>query len=538
MEKMDYIIAKKIVESYKYGDTTQMYEKARHIAENIKQHTPLVYQQSDTSLFDMYRKRVKRIRESMGKEEVIIKATDSENTEYIFPNPFFQIFQYGEDEIIDFLKAFIEESDYYDNSIEYDKTNRKAKSNIDKIDLDKKDLFVLNVLCSNKQLLKFSDFRNVNSDFYVHYNEERYIIKFTALDLATLKYDRVKIPFENKIVERYKIGKNSEDNVEIRYVMALAVTWLIKCNTQKNSKKISGVPWGFISEYRKFWRLWLWIIMQTFYYIMKNKSKECNIINFDKLADALSNLGNIVDKKFADIESMNKAQDIYKGFYMYICMLKIRDEIVKEAEIYINMFTPKSGNVHYELSEEQRFICENGDYKEWVQGKDEMALKKYFEIGPDSVSRKNYKNHILFCRKFIEIYNSVADRQLDINDIKTLRAVYRALYVDKIKYDRKSLYTMAKDLIDSSSHTKVYTHHYALGCVISTELLTEYYRGEDIVKARNDLVKNIYTIALKVFYKDCPCIGGTQEDFRKAMDALEYYFIMTVDAIYGCLYDV
>lgn len=318
----------------------------------------------------------------------------------------------------------------------------------------------------------------------------------------------------------------------IRYVIILAMIWLNICRGIKCNKLFKDIPWGEKGRFRLLWKLWMWIWTQTIYYLLQEKIEKVDDGDIDKLKTKMKELEKDIDVSSI---SMNKSAEIFQGYFMYIFLLMVRDETIKDAELQQNWFT-KEGNKHYSLPDELCFMKNAHEPKGWVKSINETDKQKYFDFGDEKCSKQTFKSRILFCKEFIKVYNRRAVRSLDFNDLRTQRAIYRAFYVDKVKINRRALVTIAKNIINKDRYEGIGTEHDLLGNVISSELLTEYYQGDRILKIKNDVILLIYSIGLKVFYRYFPCLDENEKDFQEALDKLEYYFIETIDTIYESFY--
>lgn len=537
MEKTDYGIAKKLVEFYKYGDINKMNEKAKCVAYEVRESGASKIEESDKPLFDEFSKRIKRIRESFEKNTGKLMSENSDNMDNIFPSPIFQIFQYSESQIVDFLKAYIEESNYWNEFDKDGKSNRKSKYMYDtKVDLDKQFEFVFQVL-NKKQGIKFKEFNEIDDKFFEYYNQERENFKIISIKRIKGKLDILKGLLDKEVLKKYENLGETNTEKKFKYIMGLAIEWLNRCQYAKRDMAFVNVPWDYMGKYRMFWRLWLWIFLQTVQYIMLERVNNFKESNLNKLFDKLKVMEKGINNEFAELESMNKNYDIYKGYFMYNYLLRIRDETVEDIEIQRIIFDEKSGNKHYPLSDKFCFVDKDNQEKKWVQAMNKECQQQMFDIGLNKCkNQKTFQSRIFFCKDFVNQYNRMAGRNLCINDMKTLRAVYRALYVDKISYNRNTLYSMAKKIIQDEDCDRKQTYHYIVGNVISAELLTEYNKGEFLLKFKIKLLECIYKIALNVFYKYCPCMGGNFKEFLNAIEVLEDYFNRTIKVIYECLY--
>ncbi len=483
----------------------------------------------EEAVVDYFEKGVKRIVEAFRKDTTELEVGKTKDSCNILPKPMFDILEYDITACVRFLMAYFEESDRLciKNGVEV--SNRKAKYVFDyKVDLDKNYEFVYKVLGPN--FVKQQRVDVINRNFYESYSELRSWISGKAIkdfDSSDSCY-----LIKSKLFMRYESTIENDGQSYAGYVIKLAMLWLYFCREVRCGRLIENIPWEEKGAFRLLWKLWMWIWMQTIQYLMLVKIEKIDDGDLYKLKDSIRKLEKEID---ATPISMNKSAEIFQGYFMYNFLLMVRDETIKDAELQQNLFT-KEGNKHYSLSDELCFMQNGRELKEWVKSINETDKQKYFDFGDEKCSKQTFKSRISFCKEFVAVYNYRAGRKLDFNDLRTQRAIYRAFYVDKVKINRRALVTIAKNIINKDRYEGIGTEHDLLGNVISSELLTEYYQGERILKIKNDAILLIYSIGLKVFYRYFPCLEENEKDFQEALDKLEYYFIETIDMIYECFY--
>ena len=536
MKRNIYAIARKLMEVYRDGDINQMSEKAKNVANNMKFFESRDGNSSIVAELDYFRKRVRSIIRHFENDSKKLQIEHAKMDAQA-PNPIFHIFEYDEQEIVDFLKAHIEETEWSakkdkskPRANKKNKSNRKANSmSYDKIDIDKKYDFAYEVLkhgiLSPEKLDKISK----NFDSYYNYVRE-HIQRSVICDFCNIDLN---MP-DNKIFGRFEGRLHLVSNLNIEYTVKVNLAWISNATGVKDGRALQDAPFAYVGKFWILWKLWLWSCLQTIQHVLLEKIDFISEPDLDQLRNRINTINDDIDARTPD--PLNKGKHIFEGYFMYNFLLMIRDQTIKDAEISYEIFTIK-GNEHYKIPEELQFVNKSNTNKKWVQRMGIVSMWQAFEMGEPKCTQETFFERISFCKVFIQKYNGKAGRHLDANDIKTLRAIYRAFFVDKIMYDRKKIYTMAKMLIDNNDYSGMYTYHYIVGNVISSELLEEYYHGDRILEIRNDVMLRIYIIALKVFYKYCPTLGGDQENLLKSVDILENYYIETINAIYDCLYD-
>lgn len=480
------------------------------------------------AVVDYFEKRVKRTIEAFrkGTTESNIEKVDSSN---ILPKPVFDLLEYDKMACVRFLMAYLEESDRLDEKNGKEVSNRKAKYVYDhKVDLDKNYDFIYRVL--EQGFIKPGKMAVINRNFYETYNKLRCRIIGKAIkdfDSGDKYY-----LINSKLYMRYVGIIENEGQINVKYVIRLAMLWLNFCKEIKSGRLIEDIPWGEKGGFRLLWKLWMWICMQTVCYILLEEIEKIDTGDLYKLKARMGKLEQEIDEKTI---SMNKSDEIFRGYFGYNFLLMVRDETIKDAELQQSLLTNEE-NKHYNLPDELCFVKNGNKLKEWAKSINETDKQKYFDFGDKKCTTQTFKKHISFCEEFVTVYNHRTGRSLNFNNLMTQRAVYRAFYVDKVKINRRDLVTIAKKIINEDKYEGIFTEHDLLGNVISSELLTEYYQGERILKIKNDIVLSIYSIGLKAFYRYFPCLEKNEKDFVEALDNLEFYFIETIDAIYENFY--
>lgn len=505
------------------------------IAENIKLIIDRVENErnidgidKDEAILDFFEKRIQRTVEAFTKNTTELNIGKTIDSSYILPKPSFDILKYDKRACVDFLVAYFEESDCLSEKDDKKVSNRKAKYLYDyKVDLDKKYDFIYKVL--GHSFFKPASLVKINDNFNRMYCEVRLWIFDKAQEY--LESNNINYPPESKLYMWYEKIMDNEEYNYTRYIILLALIWLAICNGIKSNMLFKDMPWAEKGKFRLLWKLWMWTWMQTIQYLLLEKIEKIDDESLNRLKARMEELEKEIDDEKI---SMNKSNEIFPGYFMYNFLLIVRDETIKDLQLQQSLST--KGNKHFNIPDELCFMQSGNRPKEWVKNINEADKQKYFNFGDKKCSTQTFKSRISFCKEFVEAYNCRTMRQLDFNDLKTQRAVYRAFYVDKIKINRRDLSTIAKNIISKNSYEGIFTEHDLLGNVISSEVLTEYYQGERILKIKNDFISLIYSIGLKVFYKYFPCFEKNEKNFLESLDKLEFYFTETIVAIYESFY--
>lgn len=484
---------------------------------------------------DYFYKRINNINETF----MINKITIDKNPDIIMPRPIFNIFQYDDCSLIKLLGILIE------NNIK--EKNRKDKHNLyKKIDIDKDSSEVIDIVnkISDKE---YRTFEYIKSNYEIsnleilwsHLNK---VVKYeyaTEISYYNIEYRPEDINLEMKTTTYTKVWEDCFRNVIKDFKKGYD-------NQYMQLQIIS--PLYPIITYKIIWNLWIRIINKIFQQICIHYYKKEESIN--SLIDTLNLLVQEIEK---DKEMVQKEKDIADGYYKYYYMLEISSVLDMEL-ICLNFINKKDYMV---LREEDLFVDEKNNIKEEFLDIDKIKideLNRLFNVGEKCPKKDTFETRLKFCKDFIPIYNILAHRNIKENNIINLRAVYRALFINKITYKRLKTYGIAKKIIELFEKTKKYNtnnpdnpdnrenmyknilndiyredinlkkHHFILGNAISNAILLEQIYGYNTMKFKCRFLEIFYKLALLIFYRDCPRMDAGQEEIKNALNNIEYNF--------------
>lgn len=528
-----YDIAKELVNIYLQMDRNDMTPEQEMIINDLETCSDNDDGRRNGKV-DYFYKRINNI----NKTFMLNETTIDKDPEIIMPRPVFDIFKYDDSGLINFFKVLIE-SNIKEN-------NRKDKHNLyKKTDIDKDSSEVIDIInkISDK---KYKTFEYIESNYEIDNLEGLWLYldeyvdskwKDRILDcflknplgntnykfIATVYTETWKYCFKNFI----KDFKNGNDNLHIKFQ--------------------DSNPLYPIIEYKIIWNLWIRIINRIFQQICIRYYKKEDSIN--NLIDTLNLL---IQEAETDRGMMQKEKSIADGYYKYYYMLEISSKLNMEL-ICLNFINKE--NIF--LREEDLFVDEKNEIKTEFSNIDEVEineLNKLFNVGQKCTKKNTFETRLKFCKDFIPIYNNLAYRKIKENDIRNLRAVYRALFINKITYKRLSTYGIAKKIIELFEKTKEYNtntldspdkreiihknilndiykedinlkkHHFILGNAISNAILSEQIYGYNTMKSKCGFLEVFYKLALLIFYRDCPGMDASQEEVINALNKIEYNF--------------
>jgi len=470
--------------------------------------------------------------------------TIDKDSDIIMPRPTFDIFKYDDSSLINFLKILIEDS-MKDN-------NRKNNYNLyKKISVDKDNSHIIKII--NKMLGKeYKSFEYIKSNYEIN-----------GLRLLwSILYDKVcweyscYISYYNMICKQ----KNINNKKEKSKFMAKVYTniWanyfgkmIRNCKNEGDDSYIQfddDDPLFSIIRYKIIWNLWIRITNKVFQYICIHCCKKEESIN-----GLIDELNLLIQEAEKDKGKEKHEENIADGYYKYYYMLETSS--ILNMELIGLDFINRKGSIF--LREEDLFVDEeNNIKKEFTDiNKIEISkLNKLFNSGRDCTKNETFKKNIEYCKKFISIYNRIAGRNIPENNIKNLRAVYRALFVNKTPWKKLNTHNISKKIIDLYEKEKEHNtinagnpdmreaiykntwndmhkedahlneHNYILGNAISNAILLEQIYGYNTIKAKCKFIEVFYKLALLIFYRDCPGMDASNKDIVCALNKIEYNF--------------
>lgn len=541
------IIAKKLCDIYMSMDEYKITEIQKIIKKDIE-FKEIHISEGHNPRLEYFIKRINNIHKIFMQEENII----AKKPDLIVPKPVFNMFEYTDDEIIKFLMAYIEKIT----------SDRKTKYNSNtKIDIDNDYEIAIEIINS----ISYTKYENLEDIDAIYYYIDLSILwntlnsRNTVINEHIFKYNNTfnKHSILNSLLKKYYYNNQSNTPRGLvsatmfnYYLISLIYGDNIFCNSNVNN------PMKFIVQYRIIWTLFIRVIYQNFQYSCKNGI--INAENFTIIIEKLKALtGEIENNK--DIKEIE--EDLYDGFYKYNYYLKASNinnmELICLHDIHQNEYTF--------IKDEDLFFDENNNLKKEYNNMKNIkpeTLNKLFNSGKKSVKNETFNNNIKYCEEFIPIYNHLANRRLELDKISTMRAVYRALFVNKINHNRQTSYTISKKIItlndkimesqrdgaDTTSDVNVtfknakndarninktiFEDNFMLGSSISNEMMLEYPNGYNILCQKYEFMCVFNRLALFIFYKNCPSMYTHSNELIDASKKIKYYFEQVMKILY------
>ena len=459
--------------------------KAKEIVNVLSSMKDDEYSESNEKRMDFFRKKIQKIIKAFNETDMKVDKKIISN----FPVPSFNVLSYDDEKVFLFIKAFLEEQSPEWGKIE--NPNRKAKDNYEKkIDLQKDYVFINNILTH----LTGDEFNLGNDEKYDKlYNDFRTSILDGALAYIKALEDELKD--KSDINKEY--DKNSRKKVQYVRLSRRVEELCMEFADSAWDESFKNTPPGY--GFRCMIQLFNWGIIQTMQYLWMADRIGVSKENLNKVIDKLSGL----ERKCKELINEDKKNgDMYKEYYVHNLILMIRDELVQELECMKVM--AEEGKCH-EIPEKYSFAKKNDELNTDWKKLATVQQMEMFNIGVENCEMKTFRKRYQFCEEFIEKYNLEANRKLDAKDAKTLRAVYKTFYIDKLVYDRKQLKTIAREMIQGKPPTKKL--HWILGTTISTQLMLEYTNGQVIFEFKYKLIEILYRISMYMLIKFCPYPG-------------------------------
>jgi hypothetical protein len=395
---------------------------------------------------------------------------------------------YDEESLFQFFKAYIEEQtpQQGEDSVNINRENKSKYEN--KVNVERDNIFVCNVIKHKASNVQYDE-----NSFAKLYNKFRANLKDRCMK------DIKKENFEDILLEHSKM-RISAGNIQWvknnwskfgpygKYVFLLEIYYLEYMDDMVFKTYKMNLSYAF----RVAWKLWTWICIQAMDCLWRDAEYSISDERVEVMLKELEEQILLLENSRVD----RKTKDIFDDYYLHNLYLIIRDDLAQELEAICILSESTQGFSceikHYPLSEKYLFAND--------EDMDKKTMKEKFCIGCKDCDMETFTSRIAFCKEFIDIYNAEANRNLDYESNKTLRAVYRALYIDEISYKRQKLFTIAKKITMEPK----WTEHYILGSIISTLLMTEYPNGEKYIEVRKKCTHVLYRIAFKMFIDFCP----------------------------------
>lgn len=542
-----YNIAKELVNFYSQIDKNEITPEQQTIINELETCS---YNDDGrrNGKIDYFFKRINNINTTFMLSENII----DKNPDIIMPRPVFDIFKYDNSSLIGFLKVLIE------NSMKDNK--RKDKHNFyKKIDVDKDNSDIINIISkiSDKE---YNSFEYIKSNYDINNLEKLWSEIFCEV---INKYRDKKLSYDKKCELENICNKRKKLKA---YVIMYTRTWndcfkkIIKDFQDGNDGKyiqLKGhnamLP---VIRYKIIWNLWIRIANRVFQQICVNYGIKEEGIN-----DLINELSLLIKNIENSPDTGKYEESIADGYYKYYYMLEV-SSILNMELIGLNFINKKE---FIFLRKEDLFADEANKIKEEFADIDKIEigkLNKLFNSGQDCTKNETFKKNIEYCKKFIPIYNCIAHRNISENDIRNLRGIYRALFVNTFTYKRINTYSMSKKIIDLyEKEVKAYNiandyspddietiyknilndiheedsnlnkHHFILGNSISNSIFLEQVHGYDTLKFKYKFMEAFYKLSLLIFYRDCPGMNAGHEDVRNALNNIEGFFDQVMAAL-------
>lgn len=547
-KNMDFIIAQKLVEWYKIlvNLKLQMTDVENAIWQQIETGSDK-YLGWNSPRKEFFYKKITHHKKEFYKPTSVSKG----HGEREIQKPIFRIGDYGIDDQVMFWKVYIENI-YKDGDTKngnMKRPYRKSSYNFTKkIDIDQKYDLIMQVL---KELKPDIEYPNLNYTFEKDwYGIYRFIIRIIAMKIAK-EYENHKeriqssgsILYDHEIIYVFNLQNIwiSIKNTRIFDAFHLMNSWinLDKTNISNvyNFKNewlnlkdtpISNITTNFDSSivqkiYYVQWDLWIYVIMQNFYYIFKH-----GLITKGDVLDIINEMHEIgVEIQYQ--KDLRNSSNIADAYFDYNYLLKIRTCCLEE--IHFGSIKPDE---YIFVKQEDMFLKESDVWAKYSL----QELFEKFHSGVDKVSGKKkictlktFGERLDFCKKFAKEYSILAERDWDSNSNKVLRAVYRALYINSCKYNRQNSATMAKKILEGDE--KVLSKHYILGMSISRELQLEELNGREFVEETTKFMRELYELALNFIYKFLPSISAPKKCLNEAFGRLDETMKRIVKILYA-----
>lgn len=464
--------------------------------------------------------RIENIITNFNENEEIIEK----NSNLKLPKPSFNILNYKDREIIKFLMPYIEEFEI-NRKTKYNINNKKniETGNITPIKIIDKILKGEKKEGEEKNYKTFAEIDTIY--FYTNYNYLESMLmpnKQHRFEIEILSYYN---PYNEKSILRKLLKKSQKSNfknISNGLFAATMFNFYLMSYLEGRNIYINFQEYNILNpvlKYRILWNLFIKVInlnFQDLLYKEKITEKKLSLI-INKLNFLSSEIENYSEEK--DYEDL-----LINGYYKYNYILKIRTFLFKELDY---LYKIKRFEKNYQETEETK------DFDNTKADKINMLFNDGVEI-PD---QKTFNKNIKHCKEFIYKYNTLAKRNLSLNSMNTLKAVYRTLFIYQFKFNRLTPYTMSKKIIelydktyltqqndtyipeDESSETEFFKkkpheinhnffeNSYILGSLISNTLMEESPNGKEKLCQKHEFLYAFYKLALLMLYNNCPCIG-------------------------------
>ena len=137
------------------------------------------------------------------------------------------------------------------------------------------------------------------------------------------------------------------------------------------------------------------------------------------------------------------------------------------------------------------------------------------------------------CKQELYEYCNRTTRRPDLYDLRTWRAFYRLLYVNKITYDRQNPVNMVESVVNiSKKEEKLIEKHTLISEMLSRGIREEYQIADP---ALPQFMTQFYSLSLKTLYLDYPRAGCTDKCFKRKIEKLNKTMLGVFDILIKCL---
>lgn len=518
-KSMEFEIAKRLTDMYMGLEESQMTDVEKDIREElkIKKYDPST---RDYARTDFFRKRIEKIEEEFRKETSDIK-TDEET--FAVPKPVFRICDYDIGDQVDFYKSYIENT--YKIDSETRKTNRKANSKYNaKVDVDQDYGFIMQVLEGMDTGIDYPDLDIIEDSFETTlYSNCKKKIYDGAITFCKEYNKEDKVILQDAYIQ--EVWESHSPAKHLLYTLKLADMWIAFRKDFLADESMDCDMGMAQKKYYVRWDLWMYVVVQNFQYLfMRNSINKSDIFS---IIDGINKMKEDVQH----LEYPKESLGIADAYFDYNYLLRARTLPVDEI-----LFGSLKKNGHIFLKNEDLFLGEEISVEKCKYSKRELLEKFNSGMNKDDIcTMEAFRKRLEFCEKFIPGYNKSANRALDVNDNRILRATYRALFVNNYNYNyREKPYTMAKKLFseDERDKEKILSRHCILGMSITRENHLEYQGGKEFLEMKMSFLKEFYILTLNIINRCLPSVAASPECLDDLVEDLDNRMIEVLKLLY------
>lgn len=501
-------IATAIVESYLEKDIQKMTPIEKIIREQLldREDRPneRVYERTD-----FIKKKIDSVCKTFMNNSVVI-GTGKSPIE--MPNPQFDIYDYSDslDDLVEFFKTHIEIT--YEKDANGSVSNRKASyNNYQRINTDNDYTFANNILSTIS-----------NGDLSQEIiNKERKNLESEKVQIQSRF--KINIIIRASVLSDKQYQSNNQKRVDIVSLIPEIVKSM-KCNIVVDGAK-SFTPKDFVrqNQYYLIWSLWNQAIMYSYHQLCLSLEKKSQSEYDENILSGMKNLS------FECNKNENNMDSLADGYYRYIKMIKIRNELLSELQKENDNIYPED---YIFIQKEDIYTNDNARIDN-IDNVINGELCRMFHSGTKQCKLETFKNRMKVCKQELVEYSSITTRILDFNDLRTWRAFYRLLYVNKITYDRQTPVNMVKSVVNiSKKDEKLNEKHTLISEMLSRGIREEYQIADP---ALPKFMTQFYSLSLKTLYLDYPRAGCTDKYFKSKIEKLNKTMLGVFEILIKCL---